>query len=120
MLDSNPKLSYFQLQMIVKFNRFSSTYLEFHYRKTKLLPQDYNYIFKGKSLNSEHMSLSLVNCEVSVAQCIAFCVVVCPFTLDHCIVCSSSIYGFPLIPLTFVLITTICRYNYNDKDVVNM
>jgi hypothetical protein len=26
MLDSNTKMSYFQLQMIVKFNKFSSTY----------------------------------------------------------------------------------------------
>jgi hypothetical protein len=93
MLDSNTKMSYFQLQMTVKFNKFSSTYLEFHYRKTKVLLQDY-YIFKNKSLNPEHLSTSPVNCEVRVAQYLVVCVLVCPFTLDHCIVCSSSIYVF--------------------------
>jgi hypothetical protein len=93
MLDSNTNMSYFQLQMIVKFNKFSSTYLEFHYRKTKVLLQDY-YIFKNKSLNPEHLSTSPVNYEVRVGQYLVVCVLVCPVTLDHCIVCSSSIYGF--------------------------
>jgi hypothetical protein len=37
-------------------------------------------------------SLALCTCICFVDRCLSFC----PFSFDHCVVCSSSIYGFSL------------------------
>ena len=40
--------------------------------------------------NGVRVTRSLVSCVCFVDRCLSFC----PFSLGHCVVCSSSIYGF--------------------------
>jgi hypothetical protein len=58
---------------------------------------------------------SLVLCVYFVDRCLSFCT----FSFGHCVVCSSSIYGFwwPLLHLQTLLIT--CLY-YKDPHIMHM
>jgi hypothetical protein len=52
----------------------------------------------------EHLSSPPVFCEVRFTRSLVLCacfVYICPFVLFHCVVCSSSIYGFRL-PLWYL------------------
>jgi hypothetical protein len=52
----------------------------------------------------EHLSSPPVFCEVRFTRSLVLCacfVYICPFVLFHCVVCSSSIYGFWL-PLWYL------------------
>ena len=61
----------------------------------------------------EHLSFSGVCVTQSLVLCVCFvdrCMSFCPFSCGHCVVCSSSIYGFWL-PLWYfqTLLSTINR-----------
>jgi hypothetical protein len=53
---------------------------------------------------------SLVLCVCFVDRCLSFC----SFSFGHCVVCSSSIYGFWL-PLWYL--QTFHTYHRNDDDI---
>ena len=67
----------------------------------------------------EHLSsppmYSAVRVTRSLVLCVCFvvrCLSICPFSFGHCVVCSSSIYGFwlPLWYLQTLLITAWCLF----------
>jgi hypothetical protein len=63
----------------------------------------------------EHLSSPPVFCEVRFTRSLVLCacfVYICPFVLFHCVVCSSSIYGFLITPL----ISSIASYLLFDDS----
>jgi hypothetical protein len=59
---------------------------------------------------------SLVLCVYFVDCCLSFCT----FSFGHCVVCSSSIYGFwwPLLHLQTLLITCLSTYITDMRSVI--
>jgi hypothetical protein len=63
----------------------------------------------------EHLSSPPVFSEVRFTRSLVLCacfVYICPFVLFHCVVCSSSIYGFLITPL----ISSIASYLLFDDS----
>ena len=73
------------------------------------LPTLLEHLSSPPDFSGVRVTRSLVLCVCFVDRCFSFC----PFSFDHCVVCSSSIYGFWL-PLWYLqtLLPSILIYNF--------
>ena len=78
-------------------------------RKPLTLPE---HLSSPSVFSGVRFARSLVFCVCFVNRCLAFC----PFSFGHCVVCSSSIYGFWL-PLWYhlaIVLSVLLRFTASD------